>query len=248
MTVDWARHAAKLGERLERIMRGPMQSWERNVLGIADWTDPKWKLRGLLKHVLSPGAPEGAIVELGVYKGKCLLALAQAFPDRKIWGYDSWSGLPEFSPEDEMWELLDLSDEHRRAIDRMHYLSPGRAKARKFDDASLEDIQRRAELADIPADQITYVTGWPPDCSGPVSIAAASLDCDLYQSYQDALPWVWERLVPGGYIHLDEYYSLKYPGPRIAVDEFVAEHGLGHCLHMHPRISGEFERWYLVKK
>ena len=234
-----------------------MDSWERNVLGIADWTDPKWKLAGLVEYLtpVEPAwnnlahhkPPEGDIVELGVYKGRSLLALALAFPDRMVWGYDSWEGLPAPTAEDSLslFSWLEghgrISREHYVAFVRMLEIAPERPEKR-FDDASLGDLFRRAEFAG--ATNINLVEDWPP-CGGPDKIAAASLDCDLYESYKSALPWVWERLVPNGYVHLDEYYSLKYPGARIAVDEWCEEVGIEP--RMHERIPGEFERWYLVK-
>jgi hypothetical protein len=79
---------------------------------------------------------------------------------------------------------------------------------------------------------------------GPVFMAAM-IDCDLYLSYQTALPFAWERLVRGGYLSLDEYYSLKFPGGRIAADEFFeakADKPQKHRLR-----PGEFERWYVRK-
>ena len=43
-------------------------------------------------------------------------------------------------------------------------------------------------------------------------IMACNFDLDLYQPYKVALPLVWKNLNKRGYIHLDEYYSLKFPG------------------------------------
>ena len=37
----------------------------------------------------------------------------------------------------------------------------------------------------------------------------ANIDSDLYESYEVALPYVYKYLSKGGYIHLDEYYSLN---------------------------------------
>ena len=71
------------------------------------------------------------------------------------------------------------------------------------------------------------------------------LDCDLYNSYRLALPFVWGKLMCGGYIHLDEYYSLKYPGVRIAVDEFFS--GKEDKPRMHGKRTMDFERWYVTK-
>ena len=54
-------------------------------------------------------------------------------------------------------------------------------------------------------------------------VFSANIDCDLYEGYKITLTPLFNNLVNGGYIHLDEYYSLKYPGPKIAVDEFLSK-------------------------
>ena len=53
-------------------------------------------------------------------------------------------------------------------------------------------------------------------------IALLHLDCDLYQSYMDALRWLYDRVVPGGLILFDEYEDPAFPGGRKAIDEFLA--------------------------
>ena len=54
-------------------------------------------------------------------------------------------------------------------------------------------------------------------------VMSAVIDCDLYKSYQDSLNFIWPKLSEGGFIHLDEYYSLKYPGARRATLEFISD-------------------------
>ena len=51
-------------------------------------------------------------------------------------------------------------------------------------------------------------------------ILLANIDCDLYESYKLALNYIWPSLTKKGIIYLDEYYSLKFPGARIASNEF----------------------------
>jgi len=72
------------------------------------------------------------------------------------------------------------------------------------------------------------------------------MDCDLYESHKIALPFVWDRLVDGGYMYLDEYYSLKFPGARIAADEFFSDKVAKP--EMYPRQLMDFERWFVRKK
>jgi hypothetical protein len=82
----------------------------------------------------------------------------------------------------------------------------------------------------------------PPETS---IIAGALLDCDLYVSYLKALEFIWPRLSKGGFIYLDEYFSLKFPGARLAVDEFFE--GNNQIEWFHKKEEG-FERWWLIKK
>lgn len=49
-----------------------------------------------LDHVLAHEAvPEGAVVECGVYNGGSVTKIARRFPDRTVYGFDSFEGLPE---------------------------------------------------------------------------------------------------------------------------------------------------------
>ena len=58
----------------------------------------------------------------------------------------------------------------------------------------------------------------------PKTLDCVLLDFDLYKAYSDVLPVVWPLLRDGGAIYLDEYFSYKFPGARIAVDEFLLSH------------------------
>ena len=71
------------------------------------------------------------------------------------------------------------------------------------------------------------------------------IDSDLFESYDRILPTIWERLSPGGYIYLDEYYSLKFPGPRIAVNSFVTK---TKCELIRLDDWLDFERWAIYKR
>ena len=70
-------------------------------------------------------------------------------------------------------------------------------------------------------------------------------DSDLYESYKTVLPFAYQSLVKGGYIHLDEYYSLKFPGAKIATDQFVKKNKIK--LYKNKTFTWEFDRYYLRK-
>ena len=75
---------------------------------------------------------------------------------------------------------------------------------------------------------------------------AVLMDCDLYEGHQLALPFTWDRMPIGGYIFLDEYYSLKFPGARISTNEFFSDKL--DKPEMYARKPMDFERWFVIKK
>ena len=76
-------------------------------------------------------------------------------------------------------------------------------------------------------------------------IAVLFLDCDLYKSYVECLQTLYPLVISGGVIIFDEYYSLKYPGPRVAVDYFFHDKA-GHFEWYNT--SEGFERWCFIKE
>jgi hypothetical protein len=63
----------------------------------------------------------------------------------------------------------------------------------------------------------------------------------------ETLNYGWERLIPGGIVFLDEYYSLKFPGARIAVNEFFADKKGYEMLEVSDKSIDDFERWIIRK-
>ena len=71
------------------------------------------------------------------------------------------------------------------------------------------------------------------------------MDCNLYEPHIAALEHCWKNLSKKGAIFLDDYFSLKYPGARIAINEFCKNKKLKvKKVKFYP---GDFERYYLEK-
>ena len=71
------------------------------------------------------------------------------------------------------------------------------------------------------------------------------IDCDLYESYLECLDILYYNIVSGGCIIFDEYYSHKYPGARVAVNEFFKDKNGFFEKYITPE---GFERWCFVKE
>jgi O-methyltransferase len=143
----------------------------------------------------------GCAVEFGVYQGCSLALLCDALTPARVYGLDTFQGLPEPGPFD-----LNLRGQFR--------------------DTDIERVAARL----APRSNYTLVPGLFRDTlpTLPVDrVLLAHLDCDYHDGYHQALEWTWPRLVPGGRIVCDDYQASMCPGARRAVDEWLSSHG-GH--------------------
>lgn len=245
------------------------EDWEFNVLGIYNYRKPG-KLCHYFDFIIEHHEfLEGDLVEAGVFRGRTLLAvgllLKELGSEKQVYGFDSFEGLPQIEHGNDdlakFNQLLDegkISKEHVEKVKKnIQYRAlevKGRLTSKNislsndFSAVNINEIMDKIEFLGL--DNVHIVPGlfdetMVPSQNQPKKIMAALLDCDLYVSYQVALPFVWARLVKGGYIWLDEYYSLKFPGPRIATDEFFSDKK--DKPRKHKLEPGDFERWYVRK-
>jgi O-methyltransferase len=156
----------------------------------------------------NPDLPDGAFVECGVGYAGCVAAMAYAGgPRRKVWGFDSFEGMPPLSNEDE-------GDGEKW----VGFKASGRG---------LEDAQQTVDHFRL--DNVTLVKGWfndtlPPNRDRIGPIAVLRLDNDWYESTRFCLHQLYDQVVIGGCIIIDDYYTFL--GCRKAVDEFRKERNI----------------------
>jgi hypothetical protein len=243
--------------------------WEFNVLGIENFkkTGPRDAYFNFIRSNYS--TLEGDIVESGVFRGRSLLATALLLKElkssKKIYGFDSFGGFPPiYHKNDDVEAFLLLRDEGR--ISEEHYnavvlnqkiknfLSNVEtnvatiSNSSDFSDTSKDILLKKIEFLGL--DNIIIVEGNFEDTmvstSGPEKIFACMMDCDLYQSYLSTFNFVWPKLIKGGFIYLDEYFALKFPGGRMATDEFLKNKP--HKLKSYKSSPSDlFERWFVTK-
>lgn len=244
-----------------------LETWELGVLGIHDHR-AHTKLSAWFGFLRDHDAVAGDVAEVGVYRGSSLLASALVLREigsrKRVVGFDSFSGFPTLHANDDldrfetMFEAGAITAEHHAKVrrNREHLAAVDRAATPEaasssgdFAMTSRDLIERKAvhlwltniELVEGPYSE-TMAPGHLPD----LRLSAALLDCDLYESHRDALPFVWKRLAPGGFVYLDEYFSLKFPGARIAVDEFFADRD--DKPEQVDDLGDGFERWGVYKR
>jgi len=245
-----------------------IKDWEYNVLQIYNYQQPG-KLDGYFNFIKDNfDKMEGDICEIGVYRGSSLIATALFLKElgskKKVWGFDSFSGFPSYHNYDSFsyFEVLyrqgDISKEHydqcllnirHKKVLANSSLNPSNiSTSNDFSSTSRAQLEKKINYFEL--DNIKIVAGdfketmKTLDSKNPLFMAAL-IDCDLYESHKIALPFSWDRMEVGGYMFLDEYYSLKFPGARIAINEFFSNK-LDEP-EMYPPKDLDFERWFVNK-
>lgn len=156
---------------------------------------------------LCSAAPEGAFVECGTFRGGSASILARNDEDRDLWLFDSWDGFPDTAEVD---------------ADRR-----GQHAARGDFSAAFEDVAAfLVQRCRISGTRLHLRAGWFEDTLpvwkdeiGP--IALLHIDCDLYSSTRTCLSQLFDHVVEGGVVVVDDYGD--WDGCRRACDEFLAE-------------------------
>lgn len=199
----------------------PFAQWFRPrklwlILNCRSYTYMPWPRLSTLYDLavrLSRDRLMGSYVECGVCNGGSagvLAGVSRRNPDRHVWLFDSWEGLPE--PDAIDVDLRDL---------------PGRTGMA----CGLEECARELLFDKLGLTERTvhFVRGWFDDTLplskaqvGPVALL--HLDCDWYKSVRLCLDQVYDQVITGGYVVIDDYGHWR--GCRKAVDEFIAQRHL----------------------
>lgn len=201
-------------------------------------------------HCEMTGTP-GAFVECGVWKGGSvgLMALASRHlnknADRDLHLFDSFQDICEPNPDvdgaqaiKEIGYIPELAKGHIRPVTGFYDQVGGHG--------TLADCQELLERRiGYPVNRLHYHVGWFQDVLptvqgdiGPVAILR--LDGDWYDSTKVCLDHLYDLVVPGGFVVIDDYGA--YEGCKRAVDEFMQERGIRAFLHRVDQVC-----YYFVK-
>lgn len=164
----------------------------------------------------------GDVVECGVWRGGSMHAVARALDaagdhDRDLFLYDTFEGMTEPTEKDVRYDgrlasaALENQDRERSLV---------------WAYASLEDVQAGFDEVPYPKHRIHFVKGPVEETIPgelPNRISILRLDTDWYESTAHELKHMYDRLVPGGVLMLDDYGWWQ--GSRQATDEFLERTG-----------------------
>lgn len=150
----------------------------------------------------------GNVAELGVYRGDFASKINIAFPDRKLYLFDTF----------ECFAQEDIVTEKKESFSKM--------KSRDFSDTSVSLVMNKMTY---PENCVVEKGFFPKTAEGvDTMFAFVSIDCDLYDPILSGLRFFWERLSVGGYIFVHEYNQTEYLGSNAAVNQFLKEHPEAH--------------------
>lgn len=181
---------------------------------------------------------EGAFVECGTWRGGSLGYWARSFMRNggstvhsSIFGLDSFQGMPRMTEKD------GDSTAHWMHGKTMSDLAPellnGELEPTGLNVATEQDCWAMLEGSGFPREGVTLAKGWFQDTLPLVKekigkIAVLRLDGDFYESTRVCIETLFDQVVAGGVVIVDDYGA--FPGCKRAIDEFIAERQLSERL------------------
>ncbi len=147
----------------------------------------------------------GSVAELGVFRGDFAKLINQAFPDKKLFLFDTFEGFIKKDIQGDDAEG-DAADEEQ------------------FSDTSVDLVLSKMRYPE----NCVVKKGYFPDTFFGVDeqFSFVSIDFDLYQPIYSGLCVIWKALSPGGFIMIHDYQNKMFPGSKRAVRQFCEEESI----------------------
>jgi len=171
-----------------------------------------------------------SFVECGVAKGGCLALMKYVAGDNKLYGFDSFEGMPDVTSKDlggslnpKIWIGTNLSEGIKNVYNTFKKLNI--------------DMKNVTLIKGFFSDTLNIQTNI--DNIGPIGILR--LDSDWYESTMLCLEKLYDKVVSGGVIIIDDYGY--WVGAKRATDEFRMKHNI-----LEPLIRTDYTEYYWIKK
>jgi O-methyltransferase len=151
----------------------------------------------------------GVYCEMGVAAGAQIIAMAYGAPNKTIYAFDSFEGIPlPSNRDDQMPGIKMLTEDEIKLLP-----NPGKQKLETTGatSVSLEDFKKHCFDSGVGTRNIKPVRGWFEETVQNFSrekIAILRLDGDLYNSTRVCLLHLFPKVIEGGVIIIDDW-SLK---------------------------------------
>jgi O-methyltransferase len=174
---------------------------------------------------------KGDIVECGVWRGGSVMCICERLVElkdtrsRNIFLFDTFDGMAQ--PDDR-----DVQFNGENASQFLQVNEKGERVGSYWCIADIDQVKQNLGNTDYPAHLIHYVKGKVEETlpHEPIGdIALLRLDTDWYESTYHELVHLYDKVVPGGIIIIDDYGHWQ--GSKKAVDDFFKERNQKPFLH-----------------
>jgi O-methyltransferase len=157
-----------------------------------------------------------SFVECGVARGGALALMKYSSGKNKVFGFDSFEGMPDITDKD-------IGDYNKSCI------FTGFGKVGDNLSGGIENVFKTFKVLNVSTDNVHFVKGFfndtvkiNKDLCGKIAILR--LDGDWYESTKVCLDELYEQVVDGGCIIIDDYGH--WVGAKRATDEFREKHNI----------------------
>jgi O-methyltransferase len=175
---------------------------------------------------------EGVIVECGTWKGGMIAGIAKMLSpqERKYYLFDSFDGLPAAEKIDG-----DAANKWQSDKEAKNY----------FNNCKADQAEAERAMEISGANDYIIKKGWFENTLSLLptheKIAVLRLDADWYKSTKVCLDSLYDRVVTGGIVIIDDYYT--WDGCATAVHDFLSSRNLSDRIYQYNNIVA-----YIVKK
>lgn len=148
---------------------------------------------------------QGAVAELGVFRGSFAKEINALFPDRELFLFDTFEGFDKRDVETEVQKKFSIGDQN-------------------FSDTSVEFVLSRMPYRE----KCIIKKGWFPETTKGLEkqeFSFVSIDADLFEPIYEGLRFFYPRLLRGGAIFIHDYNNREYKGSKAAVRKFCEHSG-----------------------
>lgn len=144
----------------------------------------------------------GSVAELGVFTGDFAKIINQAFPDRKLYLFDTFEGFDKRDVKTELEKGFSSGEQD-------------------FSGTCVELVLSKMKNKK----NCIVKKGFFPETANGITdtYAFVSIDCDLYEPAYSGLNYFYKNLNHGGYILLHDYNNACYVGIKSALRKFSKE-------------------------
>jgi hypothetical protein len=175
-----------------------------------------------------------SFVECGVAKGGCLALMKYSSGINNVFGFDSFEGMPNITAED-------IGDYNKSDPEY------GYGKVGDNLSGGIDSVYNTFSILNLNMDNVTLVKGFFKDTLNVQEnidklgkIAVLRLDGDWYESTKICLDKLYDKVIDGGVIIIDDYGH--FIGAKRATDEFRQNRDI-----LSPLIQTDYTEYYWIK-